>query len=646
MDLKLRKRIQNGALPRFANGTLLDQANDITTSAGQQTIHPSMFTPDDITKDVLKANVASKVRQPIGVVSKFAGIGDKIGGVATSAINFVNTIGDVSTNKYTSDEMMGSGGTVNETANGVGYQEQSVDSNGIQSQIDATAKAGTMSGISSGAALGGSIGSVIPGVGTAIGTVGGAILGGIFGGLGSSKAKREAERQKMIAINRTNALNTQNREMAYTTGLRNRFARENVTDDTQSLFHAAEGIEGDVDPATRTTRHKHLADTAKYGTIMHKVNSMGNKGETMVSGESDKNGMHNVHGIDRGPNDTAPMYLTQKDDVFSNKFIDWETGLPISLAVRLNAEQNGGKISTRDKQRYEMNQNIERMLTYTGKRKQNKLPRYIGGTEYGTSYLDYLNGGPLGLSLKDVPADIPAPASTETPKPAPTGKKFNIGKRLGKAWNWLKGVGNGTDWSNLSALANAYMIAARRDARAQGLRAPKSFTPTSGLNAALQGLGRLRSNYYPVWAQNREIESRGASAIAQSGLNAGQRMLGYMGLANQTQQTNANALFSSQNNNNALASQYYKSLISANQEEARRGQQAYQWDEDMLAKAHAAREGMYGTSDYDRQNAWLSYLNNRFKKNQFDQVMALYRSQADIDTAKTRAIINNLAKGV
>jgi hypothetical protein len=122
-------------------------------------------------------------------------------------------------------------------------------------------------------------------------------------------------------------------------------------------------------------------------------------------------------------------------------------------------------------------------------------------------------------------------------------------------------------------------------------------------------------------------------------------MLGYMGLANQTQQNNANALFDSQNTNNALASQYYKSLISANQEEARRGQQAYQWDEDMLAKAHAAREGMYGTSDYDRQNAWLSYLNNRFKKNQFDQVMALYRSQADIDVAKTRAIVNNLAKG-
>jgi hypothetical protein len=59
------------------------------------------------------------------------------------------------------------------------------------------------------------------------------------------------------------------------------------------------------------------------------------------------------------------------------------------------------------------------------------------------------------------------------------------GTEFGKAWKWLKGVGGGTDWSNLSALANAYMIAARRDARAQGLRAPKSFTPTSGLNAAL-----------------------------------------------------------------------------------------------------------------------------------------------------------------
>jgi phage tail tape-measure protein len=121
-----------------------------------------------------------------------------------------------------------------------------------------------MSGISSGAALGGSIGSVIPGVGTAIGTVGGAILGGIFGGLGSSAAKREAERQKMIAINRTNALNAQNREMAYTTGLRNRFARENVTDDTQSLFHAEKGVEGAVNPLTGQTYRHYTVNTA-YG---------------------------------------------------------------------------------------------------------------------------------------------------------------------------------------------------------------------------------------------------------------------------------------------------------------------------------------------------------------------------------------------
>jgi cellobiose-specific phosphotransferase system component IIA len=120
-------------------------------------------------------------------------------------------------------------------------------------------------------------------------------------------------------------------------------------------------------------------------------------------------------------------------------------------------------------------------------------------------------------------------------------------------------------------------------------------------------------------------------------------MLGYMGLANQTQQNNANALFNSQNTNNALASQYYKSLISANQEEARRGQQAYQWDEDMLAKAHAARENMLETSAYDRQNALNSFIANLFKRQQFDQTMGLYKEQQKIDRKKLQSIMKGLS---
>jgi hypothetical protein len=41
--------------------------------------------------------------------------------IASGALDFVGTMGDISTNKISSDEMMGSGGTTNESANGISY---------------------------------------------------------------------------------------------------------------------------------------------------------------------------------------------------------------------------------------------------------------------------------------------------------------------------------------------------------------------------------------------------------------------------------------------------------------------------------------------------------------------------------------------
>lgn len=139
------------------------------------------------------------------------GLASKAGGalnIVSSGIDFFSTLGDISKNKMSSDEMMGSGGTSNESINGVSFQESKVNEGAIQNQIDATAKAGTMASMGKGAALGGAIGSVIPGLGTVAGGVIGGVVGGIAGLFGSRKAKREAERQKRIAIDRTKAANT------------------------------------------------------------------------------------------------------------------------------------------------------------------------------------------------------------------------------------------------------------------------------------------------------------------------------------------------------------------------------------------------------------------------------------------------------
>lgn len=105
------------------------------------------------------------------------------------------------------------------------------------------------------------------------------------------------------------------------------------------------------------TVHKHLADTAqrRHGLKRDYITGYVKEGETMVAGESDSNNMHNVHDVKRGPNDNAPASIKDGDDVFSDLWTDWKTGLPLSKAVSLNAKMHGGKISTKDKIEYEMN---------------------------------------------------------------------------------------------------------------------------------------------------------------------------------------------------------------------------------------------------------------------------------------------------
>ena len=132
-------------------------------------------------------------------------------------------------------------------------------------------------------------------------------------------------------------------------------------------------------------------------------------------------------------------------------------------------------------------------------------------------------------------------------------------------WGTINQIGNSIDLGNITTLGSAFINAAQRDARAEGgLRAPKSFVANPYEQDALQQLNSLHSDYYPVWAQNRELEGRGKSSIMQSGgLSAGQKMLGYMGLTNQTQQNNASALFEHQGRENALRAQAAKASLEA-----------------------------------------------------------------------------------
>ena len=560
-----------------------------------------------VTKAAPKSGVGSFLK------SNAAGIAS----TASAAFDFANMLGSVSKNNYTSDEMMGSGGTTQQNINGVGYTEERIDEAGIQKQIDATAGAATMSGIKSGGSLGAAAGSLFGPVGGAIGGVAGSIIGGVAGFFGGGKAKEEAERQLRIARNRTQDANSQRRDVAYTIGLRNQFNRENETDTSQSLFHAEKGKEGTVNPMTGETYNNYIVNTA-FGKVKGKQNAWVSAGEvirstdgslyrvpqTNRSGNPDTAVPRYAYGVASNKKfkaDTERAHLMPGDSVYSNVIINPETGN--SIADDAASYAMAGQLD-----RLDMNQNVGRMLQYTGKRKRNMLPGYKGGTN--------------------------------------------------KFWNAVKSAGNaigsvltpigealGPNIGNIASLGNAYIMAAQRDARASGgIRAPKSFVANPYEQDALQVLNGLKTSYYPIWTQNRELEGRGKSSIAQSGgLSAGQRMLGYMGLTNQTQQNNAAAMFDHQMRQNGLSAQAANAALQAGQNAAQRQQQAYQWDEDMLAKAHAARENMLETSAYDRQNALNSFIANLFKRQQFDQTMGLYKEQQKIDRKKLQSIMKGLS---
>ena len=715
MELKERKAIQN-TLPKFDFGL----SNLPDEKMGLLKMENSMLKSGQFVPNATGGLEPNMLAGKAAKGNLLGGLANKAGGalnIVSSGIDFFSTLGDISKNKMSSDEMMGSGGTSNESINGISFQESKVNEGAIQNQIDATAKAGTMASMGKGAALGGAIGSVIPGLGTVAGGVIGGVVGGIAGLFGSSKAKREAERQKRIAIDRTKAANTQNKETAYTTGLRNEFNRENRTDTSQSLFHAEEGVEGAINPRTGATYKKHVVNTA-YGKLKAPQNAWVSKGEVIRS----KDG--SLYRVQSGDNDTARAYLQNGDSVYSKKIINPETGN--SIADDAASYAMAGQLD-----RLDMNQNVGRMMKEAGRRKTNLLPGFLGGTNKYKQLLpgfkgglsDYMGGVTANIidnmmftgdmkspfktgyelgngqnTLPDIVKNVNAQIDAQTgdrgvqmyvpggyssspaqktytsrmqsPRPDKSsdivpeitipGSEEHVGGAAGIAGNGnggakkpglfgkikgvLGGLGGNIDLDNITTLGSAFINAAQRDARAAGgLRAPKSFVANPYEQDALQQLNSLHSDYYPVWAQNRELEGRGKSSIMQSGgLSAGQKMLGYMGLTNQTQQNNASALFEHQGRENALRAQAAKASLEAGNQSATRQQQAYQWDEDMLAKAHSARENMLETSAYDRQNALESFFANKFKKNQFDRTMNLYESQQKNDAAKTKAIIDGM----
>ena len=351
LNLRDRKRIINGALPKFEDGNLPEYlSNDShsqTTSAyvPQWQNVPKQWNSDFQTVDgtyrvqpEIKIGTAQGVtpsssfpkydlntlqneklplRTTSSVVSSVTKPGTIGAGIANAAISTIGAISDVadahSYNK-SAENLLQESQRRTAYAGNIGYEWQ--DDPQYQRELDEIRRSNTMNTLKaagSGAAAGAAIGSVVPVLGTvAGGVIGGALgaIGGLFGGASRSSKAKTALRQAQI-----NAMvrNDFNRDNALTQYIRQRNAEEIGNS---------------------------FANTYKYEDGRSPANAMVSNGETILN----EDGSRFKVGVGKDNKDTVPIHLRDGQGVITNKYglsdmAMYNPGLALNLQTML--KRNG-----------------------------------------------------------------------------------------------------------------------------------------------------------------------------------------------------------------------------------------------------------------------------------------------------------------
>lgn len=160
--------------------------------------------------------------------------------------------------------------------------------------------------------------------------------------------------------------------------------------------------------------------------------------------------------------------------------------------------------------------------------------------------------------------------------------------------------------------------------------------------ASLDILSKLGVNPYPIMQEVRNAEARSNRAIDMSGgLTTGQRTLQRLASTTNTQRAIANALANIQIQNNNYASDYAKTALATGAANAQRAMQANMYDEEMYAKAHAARQQGMQMGTWNMLNQLQQYWTNEFKRQQFDDTMSLYRDDQKIKRDEIQSLLGD-----
>jgi hypothetical protein len=143
----------------------------------------------------------------------------------------------------------------------------------------------------------------------------------------------------------------------------------------------------------------------------------------------------------------------------------------------------------------------------------------------------------------------------------------------------------------------------------------------------------------------RDAERRGRYAINRAGgLSGAQKHYANIASILGTQSNIANMMSGIQEKNNQYKSQYASALQAAGDASARRRQAANEYAENYYAQAHAAKQQGKQMAMYNFLNQLNQYYSNEFKRNQFNNMMDMYRDNQKLDREKFDAWKKGLNK--
>lgn len=210
------------------------------------------------------------------------------------------------------------------------------------------------------------------------------------------------------------------------------------------------------------------------------------------------------------------------------------------------------------------------------------------------------------------------------------GKEYKNGKLPGFKEGYL---GNLIP-SGLGMLAS---VGQYLDASSQDLRSPQIYSANPYEQSALNDLAGLRINQYPIINQINNATARADYALNKSGgLSGYQRSRLRIANLYNTQKNISDTLMNAQMQNNQYRANLANAKMQLGSQYAQRMQQARMFNEEMLAKAHAARQQGKQMGMFNFLNQLQSYYANEFKRRQFNDTMDLYRQQQELDRDKLK----------